>query len=140
MDRLTNTIISQAASKRILILDGATGTMIQDRGLDWSAFRGARFADHPTDLKGNNDLLSLTQTDVISDIRRAYLKAGADIIGTNSFNATSIYQADYQTQPFVYEIHVASAKLARDAADECTKQDQDRPRVSVQPNVDTRVL
>ena len=118
MDRLTNSIISQAALKRILILDGAMGTMIQASGLDESAFRGERFADHPCDLKGNNDLLSLTQPDVISDIHRAYLNAGADIIGTNTFNATSISQADYQTKPFAYEIHVASAKLARAAADE----------------------
>lgn len=128
MDRLTDTIISQAAAKRILILDGAMGTMIQECGLDESAFRGERFADHPCDLKGNNDLLSLTQPDVISDIHRAYLRAGADFIGTNTFNATSVSQADYQTKPFVYEMHVASAKLARAAADEFTKQNPDRPR------------
>jgi 5-methyltetrahydrofolate--homocysteine methyltransferase len=112
--------------KRILIIDGAMGTMIQRHRLDESAFRGSRFLEHPRDLKGNNDLLSLTQPKVIEEIHRQYLEAGADIIETNTFNAQAISMADYGFEPFVYEMNVAAAKLARRAAD--TYSTPERPR------------
>ena len=110
--------ITAAAQQRILILDGAMGTMIQRHTLEENDFRGGRFADWHTDLKGNNDLLSLTQPDIICDIHRAYLEAGADIIETNTFNSTRVSQADYQMEAISREINVASAQLARVAADE----------------------
>jgi 5-methyltetrahydrofolate--homocysteine methyltransferase len=110
--------ILDAAQQRILVLDGAMGTMIQRHTLEEEHFRGARFADWHTDLKGNNDLLSLTQPDIICDIHRAYLEAGADIIETNTFNSTKVSQADYQMEAISREINVASALLARKAADE----------------------
>ena len=110
--------IRQAAEQRILILDGAMGTMIQRHTLEEEDFRGQRFANWHTDLKGNNDLLSLTQPDIICDIHRAYLDAGADIIETNTFNSTTISQADYDMQAISREINVVSAQLARKAADE----------------------
>ena len=113
LQRLTN-----AAKERILILDGAMGTMIQRHQLQESDFRGQRFSEWHCDLQGNNDLLSLTQPDIILDIHRAYLSAGADIVETNTFNSTTISQADYDTQEFTYEINLVSAKLARQAADE----------------------
>jgi 5-methyltetrahydrofolate--homocysteine methyltransferase len=118
--------ITAAAKQRILILDGAMGTMIQRHSLEEQDFRGPRFADWHTDLKGNNDLLSLTQPDIICDIHRAYLEAGADIIETNTFNSTRVSQADYQMEELSREINVASAKLARQAADEFSTPD--RPR------------
>ena len=118
--------ITQAAQQRILVLDGAMGTMIQRHTLEEEHFRGARFADWHTDLKGNNDLLSLTQPDIICDIHRAYLEAGADIIETNTFNSTQVSQADYQMESISREINVASAKLARVAADEFSTPE--RPR------------
>ncbi|MAE04569.1 MAG: methionine synthase [Porticoccaceae bacterium] len=110
--------ITAAAQQRILILDGAMGTMIQRHTLEENDFRGDRFADWHTDLKGNNDLLSLTQPNIICDIHRAYLEAGADIIETNTFNSTRVSQADYQMEAISREINVASAQLARVAADE----------------------
>jgi 5-methyltetrahydrofolate--homocysteine methyltransferase len=115
-----------AASKRILILDGAMGTMIQRHTLEEEHFRGERFADWHTDVKGNNDLLSLTQPKIICDIHRAYLEAGADIIETNTFNSTTISQADYEMEAISREINVASAQLARKAADEFSTAE--RPR------------
>ena len=118
--------ITQAAQQRILVLDGAMGTMIQRHTLEEAHFRGERFADWHTDLKGNNDLLSLTQPDIICDIHRAYLEAGADIIETNTFNSTQVSQADYQMESISREINVASAKLARVAADEFSTPE--RPR------------
>jgi 5-methyltetrahydrofolate--homocysteine methyltransferase len=118
--------ISVAAQKRILILDGAMGTMIQRHTLEEEHFRGERFADWHTDLKGNNDLLSLTQPDIICDIHRAYLEAGADIIETNTFNSTQVSQADYQMEAISRDINIASAKLARVAADEFSTPE--RPR------------
>ena len=105
--------ILDAAQQRILIMDGAMGTMIQRHTLEEEHFRGERFADWHTDLKGNNDLLSLTQPDIICDIHRAYLDAGADIIETNTFNSTTISQADYEMQAISREINVVSAQLAR---------------------------
>ena len=112
--------------QRILILDGAMGTMIQRCGLEEADYRGERFADWSSDLKGNNDLLVLTRPDVIQDIHRQYLEAGADIIEANTFNATRIAMADYAMEELSYEINVAAARLAREAAD-AAATDQ-RPR------------
>ena len=96
--------------QRIAILDGAMGTMIQRRALTEQDFRGDRLRAHPADLKGNNDLLILTRPDVIGEIHREYLAAGADIIETNTFNSQAISMADYGFEPFVYEINVAAAR------------------------------
>ena len=112
--------------QRILLLDGAMGTMIQSYRLQESDFRGERFADHGCDLKGNNDLLSLTQPDIIRDIHAAFLDAGADIITTNSFNSTAIAMADYELQDQVYELNRTGAGLARGVAEE--KSTPDKPR------------
>src|SRR5581483_11009591 len=114
----------EALRQRILIIDGAMGTMIQRYKLDEPAYRGARFARHPRDLKGANDLLSLTQPRIIEEIHRAYLDAGADIIETNTFNAQAISIADYGLEAHVYDMNLAAARIARNAADACT----DRPR------------
>ncbi len=103
--------------RRILVLDGAMGTMIQQYKLDETGYRGERFADYHRDIKGNNDILCLTQPHIIEAIHRAYLEAGADIIETNTFNATSISQADYDMQDLAYEINTAAAQIARRAAD-----------------------
>ena len=120
--------LKREAKERILILDGAMGTMIQRYKLDEAGYRGARFKDHPRDLKGNNDLLVLTQPKIISEIHNAYLEAGADIIETNTFNAQAISQADYGLEDIAYEMNVAAAKLAREAADAWTKKTPDKPR------------
>ncbi|MGD2075485.1 MAG: methionine synthase [Gammaproteobacteria bacterium] len=112
--------------ERILILDGAMGTMIQRYKLDEADYRGERFKEWPCDLKGNNDLLSLTQPQIIGDIHKAYLEAGADIVETNTFNSTAISLADYQQEEMVYELNEASARLARAAADEFSTDE--RPR------------
>ncbi len=106
-----------ALQKRILIIDGAMGTMIQRYKLDEAGYRGARFASHPRDLKGNNDLLNLTRPEIIEKIHRQYLEAGADIIETNTFNAQAISMADYGFEPFVYEMNAAAAQIARRAAE-----------------------
>ncbi len=108
----------EALNRRILIIDGAMGTMIQGHRLDESDFRGKRFKEHPCDLKGNNDLLSITRPDIIRDIHRQYLAVGADIVETNTFNSNVISQADYQLQALVYELNAAGARNAREAADE----------------------
>ncbi len=118
--------LHEALAQRILILDGAMGTMIQRHKLGEAEYRGARFADWHVDLKGNNDLLSLTQPQIIQDIHRAYLQAGADIIETNTFNSTSVSMADYEMQALVYELNVAGARLARAVADEFATPE--RPR------------
>ena len=118
--------ITQALSERILILDGAMGTMIQSYKLGEDDYRGERFADWPSDLKGNNDLLSLTQPKIIKDIHLAYLKAGADIVETNTFNANSISMADYNMEALSYEINLESAKIARAACDEVGTADKPR--------------
>ncbi len=110
-----------ALQQRILIIDGAMGTMIQRYKLDEGAYRGVRFARHPRDLKGANDLLSLTQPQIIEEIHRAYLEAGADIIETNTFNAQAISMADYGLEPHVYDLNVAAARIARNAADAYSK-------------------
>ncbi|MDO9242634.1 MAG: homocysteine S-methyltransferase family protein, partial [Rhodocyclaceae bacterium] len=104
-------------AQRILILDGAMGTMVQKHGLVEADYRGERFAKHAKDLKGNNDLLSLTQPDVIGGIHAAYLEAGADILETNTFNATRVSQAEYGLADLAYELNVAGARLAREVAD-----------------------
>ncbi len=109
-------------------MDGAMGTMIQRYDLQEEDYRGKAYADWPSDLKGNNDLLSLTQADIIKEIHSAYLEAGADIIETNTFNSTSISMADYAMQDLAYEINVAAAKIAREAADEQTIRTPEKPR------------
>ena len=113
---------------RILVLDGAMGTMIQRYNLDETDYRGARFKDFNTDLKGNNDLLSLTRSDVIRAIHRAYLDAGADIIETNTFSANAISMADYKMEDLVYELNLASASIASELAKAYTKENPDKPR------------
>jgi len=118
--------LEQLLKERILILDGAMGSMIQTYKLGEEEYRGERFADWPSDLKGNNDLLVLTQPKIIKDIHKAYLDSGADIIETNTFNANSISMADYNMQELVYELNVAAAKLAREACDEFSTQDKPR--------------
>lgn len=117
-----------ALAQRILVIDGAMGTMVQGYKLDEADYRGARFADHPHDLKGNNDLLTLTRPDVIGAIHTAYLDAGADFIETNTFNATSVSQADYHLEPLVRELNAEGARLARKCCDEAEKKTPDKPR------------
>lgn len=114
---------------RILVLDGAMGTMIQRYGLSESDYRGSRFIQHPRDLKGNNDLLCLTRPDIILNIHREYLEAGADIIETNTFNGTRISQADYGMEELVPEINRDAARIARQAADEFTSRNPAHPRL-----------
>ncbi|MEP2724827.1 methionine synthase, partial [Roseibium sp.] len=122
-DRLT-----EAAASRILVLDGAMGTEIQQLKFDEAAYRGARFADWPSDVKGNNDLLSLTQPDAIRQIHVDYLNAGADIVATNTFSSTTIAQADYGMEELAYELNEVSARLAREACDIVETQDPSRKR------------
>lgn len=114
--------------ERILVLDGAMGTMIQRYGLDEAAYRGEQFKDHSHTLKGNNDLLSITQPDIIKEIHGKYLEAGADIIETNTFCSTAIAQADYALESAVYDLNYQSAKIAKEVADEYTKRNPDKPR------------
>jgi len=113
-------------AQRILVLDGAMGTMLQRHKLGESDFRGARFADHPRDLKGNNDLLGITQRDIVGAVHAAYLEAGADILETNTFNSTRIAMADYGMEHLAYELNVAGAALAREVADRF--ETPERPR------------
>jgi 5-methyltetrahydrofolate--homocysteine methyltransferase len=120
--------LEEAASKRILIIDGAMGTMIQRHKLNEEHYRGERFADHSKDVKGNNDLLVLTQPQVIEEIHGEYLAAGADLIETNTFNAQRISLADYHMEELGYEMNVAAAKLARSAADAWSAKTPDKPR------------
>ena len=117
-----------AAKQRILILDGAMGTMIQRHKLQEADYRGERFKDWPSDLKGNNDLLALTQPAIIRGIHEAYLEAGSDIIETNTFNAQTVSMADYGMEALAFEINVAAAKLAREAADKYTALTPEKPR------------
>lgn len=118
--------LRELLGQRIAFLDGAMGTMIQRHKLSEEDFRGNRFKDHTTDLKGNNDLLSLTQPDIIQDIHRKYLEAGSDIIETNTFSATAIAQADYGLEDVAYELNKVSAELARKAADDVMEKDPSR--------------
>ena len=118
----------EAISQRILILDGAMGSLIQTYKLEEADYRGERFADYHMDIKGNNDLLSITQPKVIEEIHTAYLEAGADILETNTFNATQVSQSDYDMQSLAYELNVAGAQAARRAADAMTAKTPDKPR------------
>ncbi len=120
--------LQDCLKERILIIDGAMGTMIQRHKLEEKDYRGERFKDWHTDVKGNNDLLSITQPQIIEEIHKQYLEAGADIIETNTFSSTSIAQADYDMQALAYELNLASAKCARNAADEYTAMNPDKPR------------
>jgi 5-methyltetrahydrofolate--homocysteine methyltransferase len=120
--------LKEAARKRILILDGAMGTMIQRYKLDEAGYRGSRFKDFQRDLQGNNDLLVLSQPKIIGEIHNAYLEAGADILETNTFNAQAISQSDYGLEEIAEEINVAAANLARGAADAWTKKTPGQPR------------
>ena len=120
--------LKREAKQRILILDGAMGTMIQRYKLDEAGYRGARFKDHGHDLKGNNHLLVLSQPAIISAIHNAYLEAGADIIETNTFNSQSISQSDYGLADIAQELNVAASRLAREAADAWTARTPDKPR------------
>lgn len=121
--------LKQLLRNKILILDGAMGTMIQRHKLTEEEFRGERFKNHACPLKGNNDLLSLTNPDIIKSIHRAYFEAGANIVETNTFNSTSISQADYKTESFVYELNYESAKIAKETALEFLKNDSSVPRL-----------
>lgn len=120
--------VGELIKKKLLVLDGAMGTMIQRYRLSEADYRGDRFRQHPVDLKGNNDLLCLTRPDIIKDIHYQYLEAGADIIETNTFNSTKISQADYQLEHVVGEINLAAARIAREAADFFTLSDPEKPR------------
>lgn len=126
--RLSPAAFRAQLEQRIFILDGAMGTMIQQHQLDEAGYRGAEFADWPTDLKGNNDLLVLTQPAIIAEIHRQYLLAGADIIETNTFNATTIAMADYQMEQLSARINHEAAALARQVCDEITALDPTKPR------------
>ena len=126
--RYMNKSIYDLLESKVLVLDGAMGTMIQRFNLTESDFRGARFRGHSVDLKGNNDLLCLTKRDVIKSIHNEYLDAGADIIETNTFNANAISQADYHLESLCYELNFEAAKVAREAADEATRRQPDKPR------------
>ena len=122
------TTLKAAIKERVLTLDGAMGTMIQRYKLDEAAFRGERFREFKHSLKGNNDILVLTQPQVIREIHEKYLEAGADIIETNTFNGTRISQADYHTEEYVYDINFAAARLAREAADNFSASGSGKPR------------
>lgn len=122
------TLLEQELKKRILVIDGAMGTMIQAENLQEADFRGERFADHHADVKGNNELLSLTRPDIIAKIHRLYLEAGADIIETNTFGSTSVAQADYDLASLAPEQNLKSAQIAREVADKITAQNPDKPR------------
>ena len=120
--------IKDILNHRILVLDGAMGTMVQSYDLKESDFRGEEFKDHHSDLIGNNDILSLTRPDIVNDIHTAYLDAGADLIETNTFNSTSISQADYNMEDIVYRLNYSAAKIAVKAAKRFTKTDPTKPR------------
>ena len=120
--------IEQILKERILVLDGAMGTMIQRHKLEEEDFRKGWFENHSQSLKGNNDLLSLTRPDIIEEIHRLYFEAGADIAETNTFSGTTIAQADYGLQAFVYDINFQSAKIAKKVADEFTSKNPSKPR------------
>jgi len=125
---LTMSTLQDLLTKRILILDGAMGTMIQRHKLEEEDFRKGWFENHPKPLKGNNDLLSLTRPEIIKDIHRQYFAAGADIAETNTFSGTWIAQADYDLEKAVYDINYHSARIAREVADEFTAKEPEKPR------------
>jgi 5-methyltetrahydrofolate--homocysteine methyltransferase len=120
--------IREILEHRILVLDGAMGTMIQGYTLEEEDFRGERFKDHEHSLKGNNDLLTITQPQIIKDIHSAYFEAGADIVETNTFSSTTISQADYSLEEIAYELNYESAKIAAEVAKEWTERQPDKPR------------
>ncbi len=120
--------LPQLLAERILVTDGAMGTMLQSYTLDEAGFRGERFRDHPIDLRGDNELLTLTQPEIVSAVHAAYLDAGADIIETNTFNANAISQRDYRLGDLAREMNRESARLARAAADATEAREADRPR------------
>jgi len=120
--------ILQILHKRILVLDGAMGTMLQRYDFSEEDFRGERFKEYPTSLKGNNDLLSLTQPQAIADVHKLYFEAGADIVETNTFSGTTIAMADYNMEDLVYELNYESAKIAKQVADQYTKANPNKPR------------
>ncbi|HCE35086.1 MAG TPA: methionine synthase, partial [Gammaproteobacteria bacterium] len=122
----TEQILQSLLEKRILVLDGAMGTMIQKHKLSEEDYRGERFKDWHILVQGNNDLLSLTQPQIIQDIHKSYLEVGADIVETNTFNATKTSMSDYKMEEFAYEINVESARLAREACDEFSTKDKPR--------------
>src|SRR3954469_16388293 len=111
------TTLTKLLDERIVVLDGAWGVLLQNRGLTEADFRGARFADHSRDVKGDPDLLNLTQPEIVASVHRRYLDAGADVTTTNTFTATSIGQADYGLEASAYEMNVAGARIARAVAD-----------------------
>ena len=116
--------INTEIRKRILVLDGAMGTMLQAYNFSEEDFRGERFKDWPSPLQGNNDLLSLTQPDALAEVHRKYFAAGADIVETNTFSGTTIAMADYQMEELVYELNYESARIARKVANEFTEKQQ----------------
>src|SRR5262245_4189970 len=118
--------LEQILRRRLVIIDGAMGTMAQRYSLDEAAYRGERFKDWPRDLKGNHDALSITQPQIVAEIHRLYLEAGADIIETNTFSAQAISLADFQMEPLAYELNRASASLARQAVDAFMAEHPDR--------------
>lgn len=120
--------IKDALQERVLVLDGAMGTMLQRYNFTEEDFRGERFKDYPLPLKGNNDLLSLTQPKAIAEVHRKYFEAGADIVETNTFSGTTIAMADYQMEDLVYELNFESAKIAKSVANEFTQQNPEKPR------------
>jgi 5-methyltetrahydrofolate--homocysteine methyltransferase len=120
--------IEELLTKRILILDGAMGTMLQQYNFTEQDFRGERFKDWPHSLQGNNDLLSLTQPQAIAEIHEKYFEAGADIVETNTFSGTSIAMADYHMEDLVYELNFESARIAKEVAQKCTAKDPQKPR------------
>jgi 5-methyltetrahydrofolate--homocysteine methyltransferase len=120
--------IVKELEQRILVLDGAMGTMIQNHSLNEEDFRGERFVDHPAILKGNNDLLSITQPEIIKEIHRNYFDAGADIVETNTFSSTSIGMVDYQMESLAYELNYESAKIAKEVSEEYLEKTPDQPR------------
>ena len=120
--------IQDILKERILVLDGAMGTMIQRYKLEEQDFRGEKLKDHPHPLKGNNDVLCITRPDIIKDIHRQYFEAGADIVETNTFGSTSVAQADYHLEFLVYDINYHGAKIAREVADDLTSREPHKPR------------
>ncbi len=128
MSNNTFEVVKELLEQRIMVMDGAMGTMIQGYNLTEEDFRGERFKDHSHSLQGNNDLLTLTKPNVIEEIHRKFLQAGADFIETNTFNSTSISQSDYGTEDIVFELNSASARLAKELAEEFTKRNPDKPR------------
>ncbi|NRR92123.1 homocysteine S-methyltransferase family protein [Winogradskyella undariae] len=120
--------IKDELQKRILVLDGAMGTMLQQYSFKEEDFRGERFKDYPSPLQGNNDLLSLTQPEAIAEIHAKYFEAGADIVETNTFSGTTIAMADYDMENLVYELNFESAKIAKQVADKFTKENPEKPR------------